>query len=29
VNRLRFSEDFAALTPLFDQFFKPNQPSAQ
>ncbi len=28
VNRLRFTEDFAALTPLFDRFFKPNQPPA-
>jgi Mlc titration factor MtfA (ptsG expression regulator) len=28
VNRPRFSEDFPALTPLFDQFFKPNRPPA-
>lgn len=28
VNRQRFSEDFATLTPLFDRFFKPNQPPA-
>jgi Mlc titration factor MtfA (ptsG expression regulator) len=28
VNRPRFSQDFAALTPLFDQFFKANQPAA-
>lgn len=26
VNRLRFTEDFAALTALFDQFFKVNAP---
>jgi Mlc titration factor MtfA (ptsG expression regulator) len=27
VNRVRFTEDFAALTRLFDQFFKANQPA--
>jgi MtfA peptidase len=29
VNRTRFTEDFAALTPLFDQFFKANTPRSQ
>ncbi len=29
VNRTRFTEDFPALTRLFDQFFKVNQPLAQ
>jgi Mlc titration factor MtfA (ptsG expression regulator) len=29
VNRARFTEDFSALTPLFDQFFKANMPRAQ
>ena len=28
VNRPRFTQDFAALTPLFDRFFKANQPAA-
>jgi len=28
VNRERFTEDFAALTGLFDQFFKVNRPVA-
>ena len=28
VNRERFTQDFAALTPLFDQFFKVNRPVA-
>jgi Mlc titration factor MtfA (ptsG expression regulator) len=28
VNRPRFTEDFPTLTPLFDRFFKPNQPPA-
>lgn len=29
VNRPRFAADFAALTPLFDRFFKKNQPTAE
>jgi Mlc titration factor MtfA (ptsG expression regulator) len=28
VNRTRFTEDFAALTLLFDQFFKANRPAS-
>ncbi len=29
VNRERFTQDFAPLTALFDEFFKPNPPPAQ